>query len=417
MPILPKLKSAIAIIVSVLVCNSCSGQFYSLESSFGLADAISNDGRVTGSFLNSANQYFLWEAGGSAMNIGGVSAGGGVGGSPDISDDGNFIGGVTFNNASGFHEFSRYDVETGTWTALGGLGGSSGTEISSGWGISGDGQSVVGLAWINAGQTHAVQWTSGVGVIDLGSTISGESARANGVNFDGSVVAGWQDGAGRQGAVWVDGTQTLIFTDDDGPSLEASAVSADGNFVVGFGIAESFNGVGNAYRYNVAAKTYMQLPNLPAAGQRNMAGASVSQNGSIVVGGTWPFGVPASFGNGFIWEERLGTMTPREYFEMNGIKDIPANFNFNFVADVSADGTWFTGWGGTGAIANQTWAVRVNTVLPGDVNMDGVVDLLDVAPFVDLLANMQFQAVADINQDGVVDLLDVNPFVELLTGN
>ena len=56
-----------------------------------------------------------------------------------------------------------------------------------------------------------------------------------------------------------------------------------------------------------------------------------------------------------------------------------------------------------------------NTVLLGDVNLDGVVDLLDVTPFVDLLMNANFQLEADINQDGTVDLLDVQPFVDLLT--
>jgi hypothetical protein len=52
----------------------------------------------------------------------------------------------------------------------------------------------------------------------------------------------------------------------------------------------------------------------------------------------------------------------------------------------------------------------------GDVNADCVVDLLDVAPFVDLLVSGEYQLEADINQDGAVDLLDVTPFVDLLTG-
>lgn len=52
----------------------------------------------------------------------------------------------------------------------------------------------------------------------------------------------------------------------------------------------------------------------------------------------------------------------------------------------------------------------------GDVNMDGAVDLLDVAPFVALLTGGGFQCEADINKDGAVDLLDVTPFVDLLTG-
>ena len=54
--------------------------------------------------------------------------------------------------------------------------------------------------------------------------------------------------------------------------------------------------------------------------------------------------------------------------------------------------------------------------LLGDVNLDGVVNLLDVAPFVDLISNGGFLDQADINGDGVVNLLDVGPFVELLSG-
>ena len=53
--------------------------------------------------------------------------------------------------------------------------------------------------------------------------------------------------------------------------------------------------------------------------------------------------------------------------------------------------------------------------LLGDVNRDGSVDLLDVAPFVERLILGKFQIEADVNQDGVVDLLDVAPFVDLLT--
>ena len=50
----------------------------------------------------------------------------------------------------------------------------------------------------------------------------------------------------------------------------------------------------------------------------------------------------------------------------------------------------------------------------GDVNQDGVVDLLDVSPFVAALNSGDFQHEADVNCDGVVSLLDVQPFVELL---
>ena len=55
-------------------------------------------------------------------------------------------------------------------------------------------------------------------------------------------------------------------------------------------------------------------------------------------------------------------------------------------------------------------------VLVGDVNCDGIVNLLDVGPFVEVLTNGKFNAKADINGDGQVNLLDVGPFVELLGG-
>ncbi len=54
-------------------------------------------------------------------------------------------------------------------------------------------------------------------------------------------------------------------------------------------------------------------------------------------------------------------------------------------------------------------------ILLGDVNGDGQVNLLDVAPFVEAIANGVYIAAADINQDGSLDLLDVTPFVDLLS--
>ena len=55
-------------------------------------------------------------------------------------------------------------------------------------------------------------------------------------------------------------------------------------------------------------------------------------------------------------------------------------------------------------------------VLLGDVNCDGEVNLLDVDPFIAVLAGGDFNAKADINQDGVVNLLDIDPFIALISG-
>ena len=73
-----------------------------------------------------------------------------------------------------------------------------------------------------------------------------------------------------------------------------------------------------------------------------------------------------------------------------------------------------------GAVSINCSAIACNDimveVLKGDVNGDGTIDLLDVAPFVDALTSGTFVPEADVNCDGEVNLLDVNPFVDLLTG-
>lgn len=74
--------------------------------------------------------------------------------------------------------------------------------------------------------------------------------------------------------------------------------------------------------------------------------------------------------------------------------------------------------GGNFVLTGGFWAATTvqDPVLLGDVNLDGVVNLLDVAPFVDRIATGTYQAEADVNQDGSVNLLDVDPFIDVLAG-
>ena len=55
------------------------------------------------------------------------------------------------------------------------------------------------------------------------------------------------------------------------------------------------------------------------------------------------------------------------------------------------------------------------TVVLGDANCDGMVDFLDIAPFISLLSNSEFKAQADIDTDGEVTFLDIAPFIQILT--
>jgi len=52
--------------------------------------------------------------------------------------------------------------------------------------------------------------------------------------------------------------------------------------------------------------------------------------------------------------------------------------------------------------------------LLGDCNLDGVVNFLDISPFIELLFSGAYLEEADINQDGDVNFLDISPFIDVL---
>lgn len=71
----------------------------------------------------------------------------------------------------------------------------------------------------------------------------------------------------------------------------------------------------------------------------------------------------------------------------------------------------------TGATLTVTLGPPGGTILFGDVNQDGFVDLLDIAPFIQALTSNSFIEQADLNQDGTVNFLDIAPFIAVLTGS
>ena len=69
-----------------------------------------------------------------------------------------------------------------------------------------------------------------------------------------------------------------------------------------------------------------------------------------------------------------------------------------------------------GGDGNDIVLTSQTQVLLGDVNLDGMINLLDVDFFIDRLSTGTYQAEADCNQDGAINLLDIDPFIEILGG-
>ena len=91
-------------------------------------------------------------------------------------------------------------------------------------------------------RAHASKWTQATGVVDLGGTITGQASRANGVNYDGSVIVGWVETptgpvasrrVGQRHAA--SSSPTTTTADDRGLRARRKRVnSANGDIIVGF---------------------------------------------------------------------------------------------------------------------------------------------------------------------------------------
>lgn len=66
--------------------------------------------------------------------------------------------------------------------------------------------------------------------------------------------------------------------------------------------------------------------------------------------------------------------------------------------------------------AGESVIVPTDDVL-GDTNLDGVVNFMDLAPFIVALVSNTYSTEADCNQDGLLNFLDIASFIAIMTGN
>ncbi len=138
-----------------------------------------------------------------------------------------------------------------------------------------------------------------------------------------------------------------------------------------------------------------------------------------------------SNGGGFAFVQPGAELAPSNFFPQNdridlerlgsgeyyvGLRDTsPTLVIAWFKLEVTQFGGPITFIGGYVANEGETLVVGDTRSILGDINCDGVVDLLDVQPFVQLLQGGEFSDKADFDMDGAVTLLDVPLFVNALT--
>ena len=286
----------------------------------GNAMDMSADGTaVSGSFGGNA---FVWTQAGGQVDIGESDG-------RAVSLDGSVVGG-NMTDAMGDSVAGRWTQSTG-WVSLGGIGGQSGTSISTTYGMSGDGNTIAGLGWINAGNAEAFRWTMAGGMTQM-FAVGPNSSRANGVSEDGTWIAGWDEHSTgpRLACIWDSGdVQTFIASTSTNPDGlgEAWGFSENNTYVAGSTESEGF--VWDAV--NGLTKTGA-LPSTDFFALGEAYG--VSNDGDRVVGFyrvTFPFDNRAT-----IWTPTSGIEELKTVLEANGATGVP---NLTIARAISADGT------------------------------------------------------------------------------
>lgn len=382
---------------SAALAGGTGGSLRLLGGSF--ATGVSGDGKVV--VLNDAVQYWYWTETTDLVPIGGIAPGyQGAGGSGDVSLDGTRIGFTTLNPKTGKTEGAIYEVATGAVERIGSFGASCDIGATSCWGISGDGQGIVGLGWQDGCSAIGVSWRSGSGLTALPSSFFYEPNRANGCDFTGSTVVGWQSSYTGEwlGCIWRNGVQTIITGPSNLRVGEAAACTSDGEWVVGLG---QYTG-SPAWRWSQSAG-YAALPLSPIAGYRAYA-TDISDDGSRVAM-FFRAGPPATSGEGYLWID--GTLHELEAYARDQGVDVPPDVRLSLPLAISADGYTIVGTGRT-AFGTRVFVLdlpRPDSPCPTDLDGDGATGATDLASLLGAWGTPG--AGADIDGDGIVGALDL----------
>jgi uncharacterized membrane protein len=293
----------------------------------------------------------------------------------------------------------------------------------SSYSISGDGSTVVGLYWrdrttFGGGSAHAFSWNETDGAIDLGGSLTADSSRANGVNYDGSVVAGWErmHPGQWQPTVWVNGAKTVLA--DTPVTCQANEVNDDGTVVVGYSY-DAPNATRTAAKWTFDGTDWNEellglLPNTPIGPSGGWSFCTgISGDGSVIIGtNRFVENGPFSQATGFVWTETLGMISIEDLLADHGIS-LPTGFQIDSLSSITQDGTKIVGTGSYPATYPDYWTILIDLddslECPADVNGDGSVTPTDFSAWINAFNNNLPEC--DQNGDGSCTPTDFSAWI------
>ncbi|MFO0897495.1 MAG: PA14 domain-containing protein [Pirellulales bacterium] len=374
-----------------------------------------------------------------------------------ISADGNAVVGGTFTDQGrAAHAF--------LWTKQAGLedlGALAPGGLSAATAISGDGRVIVGGSSSSRtlpNSTEAFRWTREEGMTPLGDLPEGAFiSSATGVSFDGTVIVG--AGTTKRGAEafrWTPENGMQGMGIPDWATLSAAFdVSGDGQRTLGQDHFDVFQGGGNYWSF-VAPPSgpFARIENPP--GVRSNLGVAISRDGKVVVGASNRIVGDSVLESPFRWSEqtglveldnspnsfarvfdvsadgsrivgqfsRAGTAVPAIWDPFHGFRDLQAilsqdpavaaalaGWKLEQATAISDDGKVVAGAGIDPQGHRAGWRAELDpepplSLLPGDANLDSVVDLQDFGLLKAHFGRQGFWYQGDFDANAAINLND-----------
>ena len=254
-----------------------------------------------------------------------------------------------------------------------------------------------------------------------GSSVSG-AGDINGDGIDDLIIGARR---GSPNGTYSAGRSYVVFGNNTGfsSSLDLSTLDGTNGFVVNGIDTEDYSGTSVSAAGDVNGDGFDDLI-IGANGAGDANGSPYAGfNGNSLAGESY-----VVFGNntGFSSSLDLNTLDGTNGFVLNGVDFYDCSGgSVSGAGDVNGDGLDDLIIGADGgdpnvnASAGESYVVFGRASVPnpliGDVNQDGVINFLDIGPFISLLASNDYLEEADINVDEVVDFLDIQPFIDVLS--
>jgi probable HAF family extracellular repeat protein len=334
-------------VVAPVQAASFRGLGFLGDGHYSSASGVSADGSVVVGQSGSNNGYeaFRWTQLSGMVGLGFLGRGNFLSGANDVSADGSVVVGYS-DNAHGYEAFR--------WTQVGGMLGlgflADVDSYSWGNGVSADGSIIVGKGGaivIGQGVDFTFRWTQVGGMVGLGSL----GSSASDISSDGSVIVGSiSSGNGYQAYRWTQAGGMVSLGDLGGGnfSSDATGVSADGSFVVGY----SDRVVGSVHVYGSEAFRWAEAYGMVGLGYLNMSSRAydLSADGYSIVGD--------SDGEAFLWTQGRGMVSLKETLIGEGL-DL-SGWSLTSAKAISADGLTIVGNGRNPSGQGEAWVANLS---------------------------------------------------------